>query len=142
MFAWIKAFHIISVVAWFAALFYLPRLFVYHSMAEDEIGKERFKVMERKLLRAIANPAMISTYIFGIWMVYLNWGFYKTQTWFWVKMSLVLILTVYHHMCVRYFKKFRDDIVPANHLFFRVFNEIPVFILVGIVIMVVVRPFQ
>ncbi len=142
MFLWVKTFHIVSVVCWFAVLFYLPRLFVYHSMTEDDIGKERFKVMERKLLRAIGNPSMIATYIFGIWMVILNWDYYKMETWFWVKMFMVILLTGYHHMCIYYFKKFRDDIMPANHVFFRVFNELPVFLLVAIVAMVVVRPFH
>ena len=141
MFLWVKALHIISVVCWFAALFYLPRLFVYHAMAEDEISKERFKVMERKLLRGIANPSMIATFIFGIWMAYLNWAYYQNQAWFWVKMALVVVLTVYHHMCVRYFKRFRDDEIPASHIYFRWFNEFPVFLLIGIVILVVVRPF-
>lgn len=141
MFLWVKALHIISVVCWFAALFYLPRLFVYHAMAEDEISKERFKVMERRLLRGIANPSMIATFIFGIWMVYLNWAYYQSQLWFWVKMVLVAVLTVYHHMCVHYFKRFRDDETPASHVYFRWFNEFPVFLLIGIVILVVVRPF-
>lgn len=141
MFLWVKALHIISVVCWFAALFYLPRLFVYHSMAEDEIGKERFKVMERKLLRAIGNPSMIATYIFGVWIVVLNWEYYFAQGWFWVKIFFVALLTVYHHMCVRYFKRFQKDELPANHIYFRWFNEFPVLILFGIVIMVVVRPF-
>lgn len=141
MFLWVKALHIISVVCWFAALFYLPRLFVYHSMAEDEIGKERFKVMERKLLRAIANPAMIATYIFGIWMVVLNWQYYQSQTWFWIKMVFVILLTTYHHMCVHYFKRFQKNEMPGNHIYFRWFNEFPVLLLIGIVIMVVVRPF-
>jgi len=140
-FLWIKAFHIISVISWMAALFYLPRLFVYHSMSEDEISRERFKIMERKLLRAIANPAMIAAYTFGIWMSWLNWAYYSTQTWYWCKIALVILLTGYHHACVVYFKQFRDDRCTKSHKFFRVFNELPVFFLIGIVILVVVRPF-
>lgn len=141
LFLWVKALHIIAVVCWFAALFYLPRLFVYHAMAEDEIGRERFKVMERKLLRGIATPSMIATFIFGLWMVYLNWEFYREQTWFWIKMALVAVLVVYHQMCIRYFKRFRDDDIPGSHVYFRWFNEFPVFLLIAIVILVVVRPF-
>jgi|SRR5690606_4324775 putative membrane protein len=138
---WIKAFHIIFVISWMAALFYLPRLFVYHSMSEDEISRERFKIMERKLLRGIANPAMIATFIFGIWMSILGWGYYSTQTWYWCKLGLVVLLTGYHHVCVAYWKQLRDDRCNKSHTFFRVFNELPVFFMIGIVIMVVVRPF-
>lgn len=138
---WIKAFHIIFVISWMAALFYLPRLFVYHSMSEDEISRERFKIMERKLLRGIANPAMGATFIFGIWMSILGWDYYATQTWYWCKLGLVVLLTGYHHVCVAYWKQLRDDRCNKSHKFFRVFNELPVFFMIGIVIMVVVRPF-
>ncbi|WP_323814282.1 protoporphyrinogen oxidase HemJ [Cellvibrio sp. NN19] len=138
---WIKAFHIISVVSWMAALFYLPRLFVYHSMSEDEISRERFKIMERKLLRGIANPAMMATFVFGIWMVWLGWDYYSTQIWFWCKITLVILLTGYHHACIAYWKQLRDDRCTKSHKFFRVFNELPVFLLIGIVILVVVKPF-
>ena len=141
MFLWIKAFHIIAVITWFAALFYLPRLFVYHTMSEDEISRERFKIMERKLLRGIANPSMIAVYVFGGWMSYLGWSYYSTQTWYWCKLVLVAILTIYHHACVVYFKQLRDDRCTKSHTFFRIFNEIPVLILLGIVILVVVKPF-
>ena len=138
MFLWVKALHIISVICWFAMLFYLPRLFVYHAMAEDDISKERFKVMERKLLRGIGNPAMCATIFFGVWMAWLNWANYHDKLWFWLKMVLVAILVIYHHMCVRYFKKFNRDELPASHVYFRWFNEFPVLVLAGIVILVVV----
>lgn len=138
---WIKAFHIISVISWMAALFYLPRLFVYHSMSEDEISRERFKVMERKLLRGIANPAMIAAFIFGIWMSWLGWEYYSEQTWYWGKILLVAMLAGYHHACAVYYKQLRDDRCNKSHKFFRVFNELPVFLLTGIVILVVVKPF-
>jgi putative membrane protein len=138
---WIKAFHIISVITWMAALFYLPRLFVYHAMSEDEISRERFKIMERKLLRGIANPSMIAVFIFGIWMAWLGWAYYSTQVWFWVKIVLVSILTGYHHACIIYFKQLRDDKCTKSHTFFRWFNEFPVLLLIGIVILVVVKPF-
>jgi len=138
MFLWIKALHIISVICWFAMLFYLPRLFVYHSMAEDEISKERFKVMERKLLRAIGNPSMIAALTFGIWMAWLNWVNYHDKLWFWLKVFLVNVLVVYHHVCVRFYKKFLRNEVPASHVFFRWFNEVPAILLICIVILVVV----
>jgi putative membrane protein len=140
-FLWIKAFHIVAVVSWFAALFYLPRLFVYHTMSEDSISRERFKVMERKLLRGIANPAMVMTFILGGWMSYLNWDYYSHANWYWGKLSLVTLVTIYHHACIVYFKQLRDDKCTKSHTFFRVFNELPVFLLIGIVIMVVVKPF-
>lgn len=138
---WIKALHIIAVVTWMAALFYLPRLFVYHVMSEDTISRERFKIMERKLLRGIANPSMIAVFIFGGWMSYLGWDYYSQSKWYWCKLVLVTLLTVYHHACVAYFKQLRDDRCTKTHTFFRIFNELPVFLLVGIVILVVVKPF-
>jgi protoporphyrinogen IX oxidase len=138
---WIKAFHIVAVISWMAALFYLPRLFVYHTMSEDNISRERFKIMERKLLRGIANPAMIAVFIFGSWMSYLGWSYYSTAGWYWCKLALVTLLTVYHHLCVRYFKQLRDDKCTKSHVFFRWFNEAPVLMMIGIVILVVVKPF-
>lgn len=138
---WIKAFHIISVITWMAALFYLPRLFVYHTMSEDDVSRERFKVMERKLLRGIANPSMIAVFIFGAWMSWLGWSYYSSQGWYWCKLILVTLLTTYHHACVVYFKQLRDDRCTKTHVFFRWFNEAPVLILIGIVILVVVKPF-
>lgn len=138
---WIKALHIIAVITWMAALFYLPRLFVYHTMSEDEISHERFKIMERKLLRGIANPSMVAVFIFGIWMSWLGWSYYSTQGWYWCKLVLVAILTGYHHACVAYWKQLRDDRCTKSHVFFRWFNEFPVLLLIGIVILVVVKPF-
>jgi len=140
-FLWIKAFHIIAVITWFAALFYLPRLFVYHTMSEDDISRERFKIMERKLLRGIANPSMIAVYIFGGWMSYLGWSYYSTQTWYWCKLALVAVVTIYHHACIVYFKQLRDNKCNKSHVFFRWFNEFPVLVLIGIIILVVVKPF-
>ena len=138
---WIEVLHIVSVVCWFSVLFYLPRLFVYHAETEDAAGNERFKVMERKLLRGIGNPAMIATLVFGIWLASLAPDYYLAQGWFWVKVSLVLLLTGYHHMCVYYMKKFRDDKNTRSQKFYRWFNEVPVVFLIAIVSMVVVRPF-
>lgn len=138
---WIKAFHIISVITWFAALFYLPRLFVYHAMSEDHISRERFKVMERKLYRGIATPSMIATIIFGAWLSHLNWAYYAQSIWYWSKLVLVVILVGYHHACLVYLKQLRDDRCQRSHVFFRWFNEFPVFLLLGIAILVVVKPF-
>jgi len=128
-------------VTWFAATFYLPRLFVYHASAEDEISKARFKVMERKLLRLIMNPSMILTFVFGIWMLVLSWQAYSTQGWIWVKLVLVSFLVGYHHYCLRILKAFADDRVLHSEKFLRLFNEVPVALLVGIVFLVVLKPF-
>lgn len=136
---WIKAFHIIAVICWFAALFYLPRLFVYHAMSEDEISRERFKVMERKLYRGIGTPSMIATLVLGGWFAGLNWDYYSQATWFWIKLALVFILVGYHHMCGAYVKKFQRDEVQQGHIFFRWFNEFPVVLLIVIVVLVVLK---
>lgn len=136
---WIKALHIISVICWFAALFYLPRLFVYHAMSEDTISKERFKIMERKLYRGIATPSMLATIIFGVWLSILGWEYYSTQAWYWIKLGLVFILVGYHHMCAKYLRIFAQDGPTPNHVFFRWFNEFPVVLLIAIVILVTVK---
>ena len=138
---WVKALHIIAVISCMASLFYLPRLFVYLTISEDEISRERFKIMERKLLRGIANPAMIAAFIFGIWTSWFLWDYYSTQLWYWCKIALVALMAAYHHACIVYFKQLRDDRCTKSHTFFRVFNELPVFLLFGIVILVVVKPF-
>lgn len=138
---WIKAFHIISVVTWFSALFYLPRLFVYHTTSEDQPSRERFKIMERKLYRGIATPSMIATLIFGAWLSYLSWDYYSQTGWYWCKLALVAVLMAYHHVCLIYLRQLRDDRCTRSHVFFRWFNEFPVILLVSVVILVVVRPF-
>lgn len=138
---WIKAFHIIAVVTWFAALFYLPRLFVYHSMSEDGTSRERFKIMERKLYRGIATPSMIVVILLGAWMSHLNWAWYSQTGWYWCKLMLVAILIGYHHVCAIYIRQLKEDRCRKSHVFFRWFNEFPVLLLVGIIILVVVKPF-
>jgi putative membrane protein len=138
---WLKAFHIIAVVTWFAALFYLPRLFVYHAMAEDQISRDRFKIMERKLYRGIMTPSMIIVLGLGVWMITLNAGFYLSQGWMQAKLALVAFLVGYHFMCGSLLKKFAQDINDKGHVFYRWFNEIPVLFLIAIIILVVVRPF-
>ncbi|MFT4762926.1 MAG: putative membrane protein [Oleispira sp.] len=138
---WLKAFHIIAVVTWFAALFYLPRLFVYHAMAEDQVSKDRFKIMERKLYRGIMTPSMIVVLALGTWMITLNLEYYFSQGWMHVKLLLVAFLVGYHFMCGALLKKFAQDINDKGHVFYRWFNEVPVLFLITIIILVVVRPF-
>ena len=138
---WVKAFHIIAMVCWFAMLFYLPRLFVYHAMSEDQTSKDRFKVMERKLYRGIGTPSMIATIALGFWLITYSPAFYMSGAWFHAKLTLVALLVVYHFMCGFYLKKFATDSNTRSHTFYRVFNEVPVFFLLGIVILVIVRPF-
>ncbi len=138
---WVKAFHIISVVAWFSGLFYLPRLFVYHAMSEDQISRDRFVIMERKLLNAITTPAAIATLVFGAWLVSYNLDYYMSAGWFHVKLTIVLLLIVYHVLCWRHMLALRDNKNAHSHVYFRFFNEFPVLLLAAIVILVVVKPF-
>jgi putative membrane protein len=140
LYLWIKALHIVSVVCWFAGLFYLPRLFVYHAQSEDTISRERFAIMERKLYRGIMGPAMIATFIFGIWLIVLSPG-WMSQGWLHAKLALVVLLTGYHHVCGAQMKRFARGENTRSHVFFRWFNEIPVLILLAVVILVVVKPF-
>ena len=138
---WLKALHVIAVVCWFAGLFYLPRLFVYHAQTDDSAGRERFKVMERKLYRGIMWPSLVLTVTFGAWMLGLNWAWYRTQGWLHAKLALVALLVVYHLLCGRFLRDFAADRNTRSHVFFRVFNELPVLALIAIVILVIVRPF-
>ena len=141
MYQWVLAFHLMAVICWFAALFYLPRLFVYHAMAEDQPSIERFKLMERKLYRGIANPSMIVTVGLGLWLVAMAPQAYLSQGWFHVKALLVILLIGYHHMCLAHMKKLATDSSEKTHVYFRFFNEVPVIFMVAIVILVIVKPF-
>ncbi|MCE5180727.1 MAG: protoporphyrinogen oxidase HemJ [Betaproteobacteria bacterium] len=135
---WVKAFHIVAVITWFAGLFYLPRLFVYHAMSEDAVSSERFKVMERKLYRGIMTPSAVVVVSLGLWL----WlGFGISGGWLHAKLALVAVLLVYHGYCGKLLKDFRDDRNNRSHVFYRWFNEFPVLILVAVVILVVVKPF-
>ena len=138
---WFKALHIISVVCWFAALFYLPRLFVYHAMSEDEISNERFKIMERKLYRGIMTPSAVLTVVFGGILIGYNPAYYMTAGWMHAKLLLVAVLLVFHFMCWQHLKNFRDDRNTRDHIYFRWFNEVPTVVLIAVVILVVVKPF-
>lgn len=137
----LKSLHLISVVTWFAGIFYLPRLFVYHSTAEDQVSKDRFVVMETKLYRLIMNPSMIITLVLGIWMLALNWAGYSSQVWIWVKIVLIVALVGYHHYCLGIIKAFTRGEVRHSEKFFRIFNEIPVLILVSVIFLAVLKPF-
>ena len=138
---WIKAFHIIAVICWFAGLFYLPRLFVYHAMAKDQATRNHLKMMEFKLYRFVSIFAVL-TFIFGLWLMSYNWSYYWQSTWFIIKLLFVLALYIYHGFCGRFVRLFQHDNVQHNHVFFRWFNELPVISLFVIVIMVIVKPFS
>jgi putative membrane protein len=134
--------HIIAMVCWFAALFYLPRLFVYHSMSSDQISIERFKIMERKLYKGIANPSMIATIFMGVALFYTNPDYYISATWFQIKLFLIILLITYHFKCLNLMRQFQNNKNSHSHVFYRWFNEIPVIMLIGIVILVTVKPFN
>lgn len=137
---WVKSFHIIFMVTWFAALFYLPRLYVYHADANDEISNERFKIMERKLYYGIATPGAVITIILGFWLIhYLGWGVLELL-WLQVKLVLVGILVIYHLYCGKLLKDFKHDRNQHSHVWYRWFNEFPVFILIGVVLLVELQP--
>lgn len=137
---WLKALHIISVIAWMAGLLYLPRLMVYHCGAEKgSVQSETFKVMERRLLKAIMNPAMIAVWITGPWLAWIM-GLYM-DNWFWAKMAFVAVLSWFHHDLAVRVKAFASDTNTKDQKFYRIINEVPTVLMIGIVIMVVVKPF-
>jgi len=140
MYEWIKALHVIAVIAWMAGMLYLPRLFVYH--CEAEIGSkqsETFKVMERRLLRVIINPAMIVTWLAGL---YLAWvGHWFSSGWLHAKLFLVLVLSAVHGMFAAAVKRFASDSNRRSQKFYRIINEVPTILMIGIVILVIVKPF-
>lgn len=138
--AWVLAFHIISMVAWFAGLFYLPRLFVYHSVATDAPSIERFKVMERRLYWGIMTPAAVLTICFGSWVLVVNWIYYQSQIWMHIKLALVAGLLIYQLLCGIWLKAFAHDSNRHSQRFYRIINEVPTLFLIAIVILVVVKP--
>jgi len=135
---WIKSFHIIFMVTWFAGLFYLPRLFVYHAMSEDTASRERFKIMERKLFFGIMTPGAILTIVFGLWL-WLGYGFYGG--WLYAKMALVAVLVAYHGYCGKLIVDFKHDRNRHGHVFYRWLNELPVVVLIAIIVLVELQPF-
>ncbi|KUM38722.1 protoporphyrinogen oxidase HemJ [Pseudomonas sp. EpS/L25] len=140
LYLWFKAFHLIALICWFAGLFYLPRLFVYHAQSSDTVSHERFCLMERKLYRGIMLPAMILTLVFGIGLLVINPS-WMTQGWMHTKLALVVVLIGYHHVCGATRKKFERGENKRSHVFYRWFNEVPVLILIAVVILVVVKPY-
>jgi putative membrane protein len=138
---WVKAFHIIFMVAWFAGLFYLPRLFVNHAMAEEKDVKARLMLMERKLYRFI-TPWMLLTLVFGFWLLFdYAWAAYSQMLWLHVKLALVAALVVYHFYCGKLVRDFANDNNRHSHVWYRWFNELPVLVLFAAVILAVVKPF-
>ena len=139
---WAKALHLIFMVTWFAGLFYLPRLFVYHAMSTDQISIDRFKIMERKLYFGIMTPGAVFTLVFGIWTLLANgWDTYAGSLWLHLKLACVLLLIFYHIYCGKLLLDFKYNRNKHSHVWYRWFNEIPVIFLIIIVILVVVRPF-
>lgn len=139
---WVKALHVIFMTTWFAGLFYLPRLFVYHAMATDQPSIERFKIMERKLFFGIMTPGALFTIIFGLWMLFAYaWTANRQMKWLHVKLTLVLLLVAYHVWCYFLLRDFKYDRNRRSHKWYRVFNEVPTLLLFAIVILVLVRPF-
>lgn len=139
-YSWLKAFHLIVVIGWMAGIFYLPRLFVYHcgAVAGSE-QSETFKIMERRLLNLIMNPAMALTWLLGLWLaVWAGWFFYA---WLWLKLLLVLALSALHVFCMRWMRDFQRDQNRHSSKFYRVVNEIPTVLMALIVILAVVKPF-
>jgi putative membrane protein len=144
-YAWIKAFHIIAVIAWMAGMLYLPRLFVYHCAAEKgSVQSETFKLMERRLLRGIINPAMIATWLLGLW---LAWHVADSRSalllpgWLWAKIALVLALSAMHGLFATWVKAFGTDQNRHSAKFYRIVNEVPTVAMIAIVLLVVLKPF-
>jgi len=134
---WVKSLHIVFMVTWFAGLFYLPRLFVYHAMAGDEISRERFQVMERKLFWGIMTPGGILTVLFGLWL-WLGWGF--AGGWLHAKVALTALLVAYHVWCGKLMLDFRAERNRRSHVWYRWFNEVPTLVLFAAVFLVVFKP--
>lgn len=140
LYLWIKALHIMAVIAWMAALLYMPRLFVYHAMAPVGSGQsETFKVMERRLLKAISTPAMVVTWLAGLFLAY-DGGWYM-DGWFHAKLALVLGMSAVHGFQARWVRDFAADANRRPAKFYRIANEVPTLLMIGIVILVVVKPF-
>ncbi len=135
---WIKAFHIIFMVTWFAGLFYLPRLFVYHAMSEDTASHNRFIIMERKLFIIMTIGAVL-TASFGVWLILIN--FATLPYWMHAKLTLLALLIAYHSYCYKIMQRFKSNTNARDHVFYRWFNEAPVLLLIGIIVLAVVKPF-
>jgi putative membrane protein len=137
---WLKAFHIIFVVCWFAGLFYLPRIFVYYAASDEPAVREQLAVMARKLYRFV-TPFMVIAIVLGVVMIAMNPDYYMAARWMWLKLGCVGFLVVYHIISGRYVRAINDHRNQHNHVFYRFFNEIPVLFLFAIVILAIVKPF-
>ena len=135
---WVKALHIVFMVTWFAGLFYLPRLFVYHAQSSDRVSLERFKVMERKLFFGIMTPGAVLTIGFGAWL-WLGYGL--GGRWLLAKLGLVALLITYHLYCGKLLADFKYDRNRHGHVFYRRLNELPVLLLIAVVLLAVLKPF-
>lgn len=143
LYPWTKALHVISLIAWMAGMFYLPRLYVYHcGLVVGSAESERFKVMERRLLKQIINPAMIATWVFGVLLVLtpgvVDWA---QDGWWYVKLTMVLLMSGFHGAMSKWRREFLEDRNRRSHKFYRVANEVPTVLMVVIVVMVIVKPF-
>jgi protoporphyrinogen IX oxidase len=140
LYPWLKAFHVIAVIAWMAGMLYLPRLFVYHcAAAPGSTESETFKVMERRLLRMIINPAMIATWVLGLWLAWAG-GWYRAG-WLETKVLLVIAMSAVHGLFARYVRDFSADRNRNSQKFYRIINEVPTVLMIVIVILVIVKPF-
>jgi putative membrane protein len=137
---WIKAFHLIAVICWFAGIFYLPRIMVYYAASEDEATRRQLAVMARKLYRFITPIAGIAI-VLGAWLISYNAGYYLQASWLWIKLLAVLCLVIYHYYCGRLVGALESDTDSHSHVWFRFFNEVPVIFLVLIVILAILKPF-
>ena len=137
---WIKAFHLIFMVAWFAGLFYLPRLFVNHAMTDNQATRDQFKIMERKLYKFI-TPWMVLTLVFGFWMLYAYaWSAFGQMIWLHAKLALIALLVAFHFYCGKLVKDFAQDRNTHSHVWYRWFNELPVLVLFAVILLAVLKP--
>lgn len=138
---WLKAWHLIGMVTWFAGLFYLPRLFVYHAISDDQASIDRFKIMERKLYFGITTPGAIFTLVFGFWMLHdYAWQAFGEHLWLQAKLVLLALLVAYHLYCGKLLADFKHDRNQRSHVWYRWFNEVPVLMLIGIILLAVLKP--
>lgn len=138
---WFKAFHVVFIVTWFSGLFYLPRLFVYHALANDAISQKRFKIMEKKLLYAITLPSAVLATVFGFMVLSYAPLAYFHMSWMQLKLVLVVLLWVYTFICIKYVHQFINDTNNHSATYYRFFNEVPALLLIAIVVLVIVKPF-
>jgi len=143
MYEWVKSFHIIFMVTWFAGLFYLPRLFVYHASTRDDVSDARFKTMERKLYYGIMAPSSTLTVVSGLWVVYIRgFDWFVTAYWLHVKLVLVTFLIVFHCYLGVLLRRFSTNLNLHSHTYYRWLNEVPVLVLIGAIILAELKPWQ